>query len=629
MSDREEPGEIFSRRAMILSGLGGLALFVLSGRMAQLQLFQSDALSRAAEDNRFNLVVEPAPRGGIYDRFGSPLAINKRDFRVVVTPASLRNDPVTINALAGYLRLTPDGRDRLVEEIQRAPRQMPLTLRENLTWEEYAAVSVQVAAYPGVRPEIGQARAYPRGPAFAHLVGYVARANQREAEGDPILKAPGVRLGKEGLEGSQEAGLRGKHGALKLEVDSGGRVIREVRDPDLAPLPGQDMVLTIDADLQQFAYDRLGEESGSAIVMDVRSGDLIVMTSAPGFDPNQFVNGIASSAYSALLNDEKKPLYHKAVRGTYPPGSTFKMMTALAALEAGVVDPRERIVCRGFTTLGSQRFHCWRAGGHGAVDMRSALKVSCNVYFYEMSRRVGQEAIAKVAREFGLGAAWPVGVPGVARANVPDEAWKQRRFKERWSVADSFNFGIGQGYLTASPLQLALMTARLAAGGVAITPRLIREGPGATPVAVAERLPLAPEHLAIVKGGMEAVTSEAGGTARNRLGIEGMTIAGKTGTSQVARLTMADRRRGITSTANLPWRRRNHALFVAYAPVEQPRYCCAVVVEHGIGGARTAAPIAYDIMREVLLKDPSSKPAFSALRARLAESGIEPPEPPA
>jgi penicillin-binding protein 2 len=512
MSDREDQTELFSRRAMIVAGGGGLLFAALMGRMAQLQVFQADTLTRAADDNRFNLVVDPAPRGIIYDRFGAPLAINKRDFRIVVTPAAVRDDPVVINALAGYIRLTANERDKLIQEIRRAPRHMPLTLRENLSWEEYTAISVQTAAYPGVRPEIGEARAYPRGPAFAHLVGYVAKANEKEAENDPLLKAPGVRLGKEGLEGSQEEGLRGKHGALKLEVDVDGRVIREVRDPALAPVPGQDMVLTIDADLQQFAYDRFGKESGAAVVVDVRSGDLIVMTSVPAFDANLFVNGIPGSIYRELLNNERKPLYHKAVRGTYPPGSTFKMMTAIAALEAGVVTPEERVFCRGFTMLGGQRFHCWSRRGHGSVDLHTAIKVSCDIWFYEMSRRAGPENVSRVARAFGLGHRFDIGVPGVARALVPDTAWKERRFKQPWKPGDSFNFGIGQGYMIASPLQLAVMTARLAAGGRAVQPRLIREGSGAREIAPAARLPFQQVNIDLVNKGMVAVSNEAGGT---------------------------------------------------------------------------------------------------------------------
>jgi len=611
----EDENQVFDRRSLLLTGLGGLAFALIGARMAQLQLINGEQLRGAAESNRFNLKVEPAPRGPIYDRLGVPIAINRRDFRVLVTPEDLDDRPRTIEALSRLLAFDPAGQARLTRDIAQGPKWRPVLAAENLSWEQYAAVEVRAVGLPGVSAEMGEARSYPRGEPFAHLVGFVAKASEAEAKDDPLLKNPGIRIGKEGLEKQQEMGLRGRHGALKLEMDGHGRVLREFRDPRLDPIGGQDMVLTVDAELQQVAFDQFAGEAGAAVVMDVRNGDLIVMTSAPAFDPNKFVSGIGRADFAALLNDEYRPLYHKAVRGAYPPGSTFKMTTALAALDAGVITPEERISCRGVSFLGSARFHCWKRGGHGMVDLHHAIKTSCDCYFYEVARRAGPDAIARVARVLGLGQAYDIGIPGVGRGNVPDTAYKQERFKARWSAADSFNYGIGQGYMLATPLQLAVMTARVANGGFAVEPRLIRQGPGAKPDPKPVPLDINPDHMALVHAGMIAVSNDAGGTARADIGVPGVLIAGKTGTSQVRRITMAERARGVSRNEDLPWARRDHALFVAYGPIEAPKYACAVIVEHGGGGSKAAAPRARAILKEVFLRDPATKPVFTPPRA--------------
>ncbi len=619
-----EEQETFNRRALLLGGAGAAAFLVLAGRMAQLQLLNRDELARAAEDNRFNLIVAPADRGIIFDRFGQPLALNRRAFRVDLGPGQREARLVAADIVAKALRLDEEGRGEMLREVAAAPRRRAMTLQENLTWEEFSAISLRIADQPLIRAEIGTTRAYPWTRSIAHLIGYVAKANEEEAAIDPARRAPGVRIGKEGLEKSQEAGLQGAHGAVKLEVDARGRVLRELREPELAARPGDGMVLSIDADLQQFAYEQFEGQSGAAVVMDVHSGELVVMTSAPGFDPNAFVNGIRGPDYKALLEDPYKPLYHKAVRGTYPPGSTFKMITGIAALQAGLATPEDKVFCRGFTMLGGARFHCHSRRGHGWVDYHDAVKVSCDIYFYEMARRAGPDRIADVASAFGFGQAFDIGLPGVSRALLPTSAWKQKRFGRPWETYDSFNYGIGQGFMTATPLQLAVMTARLSNGGRAVAPTLIREGPGSSARPPAPPVPYDAEWIRLTHEAMLAVANEAGGTARADLGIPGVTLAGKTGTSQVRRITMAERRRGVLSTEQLPWNRRNHALFVCYAPAAAPKYACSVVVEHGGGGSKAAAPRAREIMKQVLLKDPSAQRPFTLKPAAAAASGEGP-----
>ncbi len=625
---RDERSDIFSRRSLVLSGLGGLFFGAVGVRLAQLQILENSEFRLEAQENRFNFSLKPASRGPIYDRFGIPLAVNRRDFRVLVMRDEVggrdKLDP-TIDALASILRIPQTRIPRIKEEARIAPRFLPALVADNLSWEQYARVSVEAASFPGVRVQMGEARNYPLGPAFAHVVGFVAKANQQEAERDPEARNPGVRVGKEGLEKSQEAGLRGQHGQIKLEVTARGRVIREVEDPRLAPEPGEPIVLTLDAELQQVAYDQFKPaegrpaESGAAVVMDVETGELLVLCSAPAFDPNKFVDGIAGPDYRVYLEDEFRPLYHKAVRGIYPPGSTYKMIIALAALEYGVTTPEETVPCPGFAYYGGNRFHCHSRRGHGNVNMHEAIKVSCDCYFYKMGERLGGDRMAEVARKFGFGEGFDIGIPGVARAHVADTKWKRENRNQDWALYDSINVAIGQGLMIATPLQLAVMTARIATEGVAVEPKLIREGPGARPQRPFGRLPFKYDNMHKVHLGMIAVSNEAGGTARADIGIEGVTIAGKTGTSQVRRITMAERRSGVLSNSALPWNRRDHGLFVSYAPAEKPKYCCVVVVEHGGGGSKAAAPRAREILKATLLKDPSRRPAFSASR-QMAEA---------
>jgi penicillin-binding protein 2 len=410
---------------------------------------------------------------------------------------------------------------------------------------------------------------------------------------DPLLQIPRFQIGKTGVETRMEAELRGEAGNLRIEVSAAGRVMRELGRVE--GTPGKDIQLTIDLGLQDFAMRRMGDESASAAVIDVTNGDILALASAPGFDPNSFVFGIKSAEWSALLNDDHRPLSNKTITGTYPPGSTFKICMALAALEAGVVSPGDGVGCGGYTVLGNRRFHCWKRGGHGRVALRESLAQSCDCYYYEMGRRLGPDRISAMAKKLGLGIRHDLPMPAVSEGNMPDAEWKKVNRNESWTTGDSFNYGIGQGFTLASPLQLAVMTARVASGR-ALTPRLIRSIGGVpAPEPVHEPLDIDPRHLNAVRDGMFAVSN--GGTAhRSRIAEPTMQMAGKTGTSQVRIITAAERAAGVTKNEQLPWNRRDHALFVCYAPYDKPRYAVAQIVEHGGGGSAVAAPIARDIL---------------------------------
>jgi penicillin-binding protein 2 len=495
--------------------------------------------------------------------------------------------------------IDPDDLARSVKELERRSPFVPVTIADRLSWEEFSRVAVNAPALPGVTPEVGLSRFYPLEADFAHVVGYVGPVSDFDlskiTDPDPLLQIPKFQIGKINVESRLEDDLRGRAGTREIEVNAAGRIMRELGRVE--GTPGTDLQLTIDAGLQNFSQARMAGESAAAVVMDTQTGDVLALASAPSFDPNLFVRGISVADYTKLTEDEYRPLANKTVQGIYPPGSTFKMITALAALEAGLVEIDEEIFCGGYKELGNRRFHCWRRGGHGKVDLVEAIYQSCDVYFYDIAERVGIEAISEVARKLGMNHRHELPLSGIAEGLAPTKDWKRARRGEDWLVGDTLNSGIGQGFVLASPLQLAVMTARLASGR-AVEPRLLKSVNGVeTPLNAGAPLPFKASNLAAIREGMDRVSNFQRGTAfRSRIVADGMAMAGKTGTSQVRNITAEERAAGVTQNADLPWNRRDHALFVAYAPVDNPRFACSVIVEHGGGGSTAAAPIARDIM---------------------------------
>jgi penicillin-binding protein 2 len=581
----------FSRRALILGAAQGAVGLGLAGRMAYLAIAEGDRYSLLAEDNRVAMRLILPRRGWIVDRRGQPLALNRPDYRVGIVADQVEDLEVTLAALSQFIPITEADKDRIRAEIKARPRFMTVEVARDIPWEAFAAINVRLPELPGVQTERGFSRLYPGGARFGHLLGYVAApsAEQYEATRDRLLLVPGFKVGKDGIERMLDHRLIGQPGAKRIEVNARGR---PVRDLDLRhDTPGETVTLTIDRNLQDYAARRLGEESASVIVIDCWTGDLLCMLSMPAFDSNTFSDGISHAEWDALQGDERHPLINKTVQGLYPPGSTFKMMTALALLEAGI-SPASGVVCRGRYRFGGHAFHCWSRRGHGGVNMYSGLYQSCDTYFYHFSSMIGVDAIAAMARRFGLGQEFRLPLPSQSDGTVPDEAWKQKRYGKPWLPGETLSVAIGQGYLTANPLQLAVMTARLASGR-AIVPRLLAGQPSEP----APLLDIPVGHLDIMRQSMTDVVNSGRGTARSaRLRLEGVQLAGKTGTAQVRRITAAERRRGVISNERLPWRFRDHALFVAFAPADQPRYAASIIVEHGGSGSKAAAPIARDVM---------------------------------
>jgi penicillin-binding protein 2 len=579
----------FSRRMLLIGGaqvaVGGL----LVSRLAWLSVAENYRYKLASENNRVQLIVVPPRRGWIVDRTGKPIAINRSDFRIDIIPEQLEQPETTLRTLAEVLELTTDDVDRILRELKASKGFKPVQVAENVPYEKYAAVTVRLPEMPGVQAMRGFSRFYPDGPAVGHLIGYVgaASAEEYEKENNPLLITPGFKIGKEGLEETLEQRLRGQPGGQRVELTARGKLVRE-----LTPKPdrsGNTVQLAIDSDLQEFAARRLGEESGSCVIIDCMTGDILAMVSMPAYDPNSFSDGIGRTEWNSLSEDPRKPLLNKVLNSLYPPGSTIKPMGALALLEHGV-NPADRIYCPGGYWLGNRFFRC--LGRHGSVDMRRAIAKSCNTYFYAMGHRVGYDNIAPMAKRLGLGAKFDLPVVSQSYGTVPNSEWKLRKFNEKkgfverpdWTASDTLNASIGQGFLIVNPLQLAIMAARIASGRN-VQPKLIGVHKEPAPL-----LGIPPEHLEMVRGGMWQVVNGDGTAGASRLPLEGIEMSGKTGTAQVRRITGGQR--GQSGD----WRYRDHGLFVFFAPSSNPRYAGAVVIEHGMGGSRAAAPVAKDVL---------------------------------
>ena len=611
--DTEDSARRINRRALFMGGCMTATIAVLAGRMRYLGIEQSDTFALLAEQNRVNIQLLPPARGLILDRNGKLIAGNEQNYRVVITREGAGDVDLVLNRLSHLIPLTQADLTRVLKDVARNAPFVPIPVADRLSWEEFSRISVNAPALPGVTPDVGLSRIYPRDTDFAHVVGYVGPVSEKDLESietpDPLLHIPKFQIGKIGVEKWQEDVLRGSAGNRKIEVNHVGRVMRELERTE--GKSGADLTLTLDADVQNFLQVRLGEEAAACIVMDAQNGDIIGAVSAPSFNPNLFVRGISNTNYRALMENDHRPLANKVVQGAYPPGSTFKIVTALAALADAQIDVDTTVYCPGYLDF---------------------------VFFYDVAQKVGIDKIAQMGKTMGLGQRHDLPMSAITEGIMPDKAWKQQRYQQDWRIGDTINASIGQGYVLASPLQLAVMTARVATGR-RVVPRLVKAVNGAE-VPVDEALPLGLEsaHLGSVRAGMMGVVNDQHGTSfAARITNDAMRMAGKSGTSQVRNISAAERETGVVNNVDLPWEDRDHALFVAYAPADAPRYVVAVVVEHGGGGSSVAAPIARDALLRVMtgtLPDPADYPESQRARigAMLKElrlrrpDGSQPPE---
>jgi penicillin-binding protein 2 len=597
---------LFTRRALFLMAAQTGIIAALGTKLYQLQVREGARYAAAADNNRVSTRLLAATRGPILDRFGVTLAGNSLNWRALLLPDQTTDVSLTLDRFSQIVPIDAVSRARILKDATRPRKFIPIMVHDFLSYDDMTRIEVAAADLPGIIIDAGTKRHYPLGPDLAHVVGYVAPPNEKDMGDDPELALPGMRVGRAGIEQFHEDNLRGDAGEVQLEVNVVGRPVRELERQEGAP--GDTVGLTIDSVLQQSIIALLGDETACATVLDCQNGEVLAMTTTPSFDPALFDSGISKTQWLEWTSNKRTPLINKACAGVYPPGSTFKMAVGLAGLRAGVLGHYEQIYCPGHLDLGDTRFHCWKKSGHGSVDLHDALKHSCDVFFYEVSRRAGPEVIAEIAGELGLGVDCGIDLPGARRGLVPTPAWRERHH-HRWNEADSIVSGIGQGFVLATPLQLAAYTARVATGR-AVQPHVTRMIGGDMQTGSKaedwQRLAIPEADLAIVRGGMLAVVNEKGGTAP-KARMREMLLAGKTGSSQVRRVSRWAREHGQFNSARLPWEFRPHALFVCFAPFDAPRYAVSVVVEHGNAGADVAAPLAKEIMELTTKRDPARR----------------------
>lgn len=598
--EEHEKARISSRRLIIIFSIQIFLFLILISRLLYLQIISYDKYVGMSEDNRIKTFIIPPLRGHIFDRNGIQLTENKKNYRVLLYQNKGNNLDVIIK-LAGILNLSNDDLNKIMRKLEKNRDQPIISILDNVNWDDLVKIEANSYMLNGIMIENGYIRYYPYATTFSHIIGYVNSPIKEEIDAEKDIKDkelllhPDYKLGRNGMEKLFNKNITGKTGFKKLEMNALSIPIREI---DTKPsTEGNDMKLTIDYDLQKFVEDRMKDIQGAVIIMNVRTGEVLAMVSTPTFDGNKFVEGISNEYWDELNNNPAKPLNNKAVSAIYPPGSTFKLITAISALENGW--DRDKIIdCKGQLVLNKNRtLHCWKKEGHGSLDMVQAIKNSCNIYFSKVGLFAGIENIYKTATDFGIGENFDIKLLNKKSGNVPNKEWKKKVFDDVWVTGDTVNVAIGQGFLTVTPLELVVMVSRIANGGYKVEPYIIKNSP------VADRnkeLFLFPpmvklETISIVKKGMYEVVNDKGGTAYwARIKESGFEMSGKTGTAQViGKEKMEEMEENEDEVDN---RFKHHALFVAFAPYDEPKYAIAVVAEHGNSGSGAAAPVARDVL---------------------------------
>jgi len=590
--------KMYTRRASLISGGMMLLSSALVGRMYYLQVTSRDKYELLAEQNRISMRLLAPTRGDIIDRYGRPIATSTTDYRVNVIPEETEELQETLNALEAYIPISKRDNERIHKAAKRQRSFVPISVANNLDWKTFSNLNVNMPDLPGIQPDAGKTRFYPERELAAHIIGYVGSVSEEELTGDPLLEMPDFKIGKNGIERILDEKLRGSAGSSQVEVNVLGRMIRELSRQDSTP--GDAARLTIDIEMQKFVSNRVRDESAGVVVMDIHSGEILAIASTPSFDPNDFNNGISQVKWDALRNDIRKPLINKPVSGQYSPGSTFKMIVALAALEDGLVTPEETKACYYRYPFGDRVFHCWNRNGHGKINIVQALAQSCDVYFYRLALELGIDKIHDMAARFGIGERFNIGIMSEAKGINPNGDWKYGAVGERWQGGDTINVGIGQGYVSITALQLAVMTSRMANGGKMVTPKIYFDEENNN---LPQDMGISSENLNIVLKGMEDAYNHRRGTGfAHRLRNKDYKLGGKSGTTQVRGISAAERQSGVIDNKDKEWIARDHGLFVAYGPVENPKYAVSVLIEHG-GGGSAAAPVARDILEFAIDQD--------------------------
>ncbi|XVN43077.1 MAG: penicillin-binding protein 2 [Candidatus Rickettsia vulgarisii] len=592
LSNKILHSQLISRRSFLI-GAGKAGLFsLLAGKMLYMQLFENDKYTTLSDKNRINFILIPPSRGQVYDINGNILASNQACFKLLLDKNITPNYKDELKIVASVLNLSDEKVNVVNQKVKKANKYLPVVILDNLTWQEMSLIEEQKPYLSSIFIDAGFLRFYPYSSSACHMIGYTGQINEQEKQDLKINYLAGdFNIGKSGVEKYYEDKLRGEFGYKQIEINALGKQVREiVSSPSI---PGKDLHLNIDIDIQEKIQPYLNKNGCSAIVTDVTNGNVIVLAMSPVFESNNFLK-LSQNYWQSLVNNPYKPLINKVVQSTYPPGSVFKIITILAGLENGIT-PDRTFNCTGSTSiLGTNSFRCHKHTGHGRVDMYNALKYSCNTYMYEVGRIVGHKKILEIAKKFGFGVKTGIDLSGEASGFLPSEEWKLKRFKSKWAMGDTMNLSIGQGFLLSTPIQLARFATAIANNGKLYVPQLVKNEP------IFEQIEINQKHLDILKDGMYRAVNTPGGTGYySRILAENHKLAGKTGTAQVqSKANVFD----DLSRESIAWERRNHAIFMGFAPYHQPRYSVLVYVDHGGGGGRTSAPIASKIMSMVLDK---------------------------
>ena len=617
--------KLISRRMFIMTASKVIIVVGVLGRLISLQINESKKYKTLSDKNRFREWKLAPERGIIKDYFNREIASNKQVYQIHLIPENSHSIEQVFFRLKSILNLSDKKIFSLKKKIAKQKPWEPIIISDNLNWSEFSRINLFLHELQGVEPIVSVARVY-KDNSSAHVLGYVSQVSAKDLKEKKYLKdmsVPGIAVGKTGLEKRLDREIIGKVGFQRYEVNAFGKRIKQIQvDQGQA---GKSFKTTLDLDIQKFTSELLKDKAASVCVMNIYNGDIVSLVSSPIFDPNAFVHGVEKKYWESLIKNKKKPLINKAVSGLYPPGSTIKTLVALSALENNIIQPLNTVKCTGKIEMFGEKFHCWKKKGHGVMNMRSAIKRSCDVYFYEVARRLGVDRLSETAKNFGLGKKVLRDFSEERSGVVPSTSWKKKYIGQNWYLGETLHSGIGQGYFQSTPIQLCLMTAQIANGGFEIKPRIIfnkeknnlkeylkfkNENPD-QPLPqdlLVSNFDLRPlfknqENIKIVKDAMYSSTNEPGGTSyRSRLDDTRFTFAGKTGSSQIKKFTEAQREAEVKQES-LNYKDRDHALFIAYAPVSDPKYAISVVVEHGGSGSKSAAPIAKKVIKKVLERD--------------------------
>lgn len=586
-----EVGHTFDRRSALFLTTGAVLTSVLVLRMLQMQVFNYRDYKKKSENNSFRIQINMPERGKILSREGIPISHDAPIYRIYVVPEETDNLDELLNTLTADLKLREKTLKRIWAQIKKQQRFQPVLISEHTDWKNLARVSAK--NLPGVHISSGFSRVYEMGESGAHIFGYVG------APKNPVANAPFFTTGITGLEKRFNDDMAGTPGQTVMLSNAVGRITGEDEEQFIQPTPGVDIKTTVRWDAQRVLYDTLIQHNaGCGVALDIETGDILAMTSAPGFDAGKFTSDDADEYVEKLMSDYTKPFVNKTVEGLFPPGSTFKIVVALAALESGAVTPDETVYCPGYWDYGDRRYHCWEHKGHGTVNLAGALAHSCDIYFYRLALKIGIDVIRKMALRLGLGEKYMTDIfPKEMAGNIPDKYWKEKHVGAQWVHGDTVISGIGQGFILTNCLQLAIMIARAVSNKI-VVPRLIYsdEKPKFKSLGLSEK------NIKFVQHGLEQVTQPGGTASGSAINIDGAKMAGKTGTSQVRNISKAERATGVLSASQLEWNKRNHGLFVGYAPLDAPKYAVCVITEHS-GGSGPAARTVAAVMKTLLQGD--------------------------